>query len=489
MATKQPRYRSSAFKTHKAKQNMHSVISSDVMGNRNVEIVPVGAWVEPADSDLQPSAVLAAQYEEEKLSRLKEEKENRLRNFQQEVKKRLCVANRLRRQQQIQEAEQAFDLERKVVQQSCLTADSSRRDTSIQRQDLDAAISKRLLERYGEDVTSWDRKITHNLKRQTEESHQVTDKARQQLISKKITHQSDDQQDPSISRKVKYDDLLVTVKKHKLQWYGHVTRKQGLAKEILLGTTRGGRRRGSQRKRKRWEDNIKDVEEENYCEDNSNEADTKQGRVCFTDIKSVVQRRRKGSGDGNSGRPSSARLNAILNNDVECGILARQRKQQAALSRRIFMDREREAVRENIRREKHRKKIISLKKEKEEYRQELEELAHLKSGEITDNTERDTAEEIKLREELEELHIHEMVERRKEELRRAREMERYLDALKHSLLEKVKRQNLQLPALCACGDTVWDTHPDTCANNCFFYKNQRAYARALQSLLTSAEVK
>ncbi|KAI0208989.1 hypothetical protein LSAT2_006333 [Lamellibrachia satsuma] len=53
-----------------------------------------------------------------------------------------------------------------------------------------------------------------------------------------------------------YDDLLTTVKKRKLKWYGHVSRSSGLAKTILQGTVRGGRRRG--RQKKRWEDSIKE---------------------------------------------------------------------------------------------------------------------------------------------------------------------------------------------------------------------------------------
>ena len=51
-----------------------------------------------------------------------------------------------------------------------------------------------------------------------------------------------------------YEDLLTTVKKRKLRWYGHKTRSTGLAKMILQGTVQGGRRRG--RQKKRWEDNI-----------------------------------------------------------------------------------------------------------------------------------------------------------------------------------------------------------------------------------------
>ncbi|KAK2189654.1 hypothetical protein NP493_100g02015 [Ridgeia piscesae] len=50
-----------------------------------------------------------------------------------------------------------------------------------------------------------------------------------------------------------YEDLLTTVKRRKLKWYGHITRSSGLAKKIMQGTVQGGRRRG--RQKKRWEDN------------------------------------------------------------------------------------------------------------------------------------------------------------------------------------------------------------------------------------------
>ena len=42
-------------------------------------------------------------------------------------------------------------------------------------------------------------------------------------------------------------DLLTTVKRRKLQWYGHVSRSLGLAKTISQGTVKGGRRKGRQR--------------------------------------------------------------------------------------------------------------------------------------------------------------------------------------------------------------------------------------------------
>ena len=53
-----------------------------------------------------------------------------------------------------------------------------------------------------------------------------------------------------------HEDLLKIVKRCKLQWYGHVSHSSGLAKTILQGTVKGGRRQG--RQRKRWENNIRE---------------------------------------------------------------------------------------------------------------------------------------------------------------------------------------------------------------------------------------
>ena len=53
-----------------------------------------------------------------------------------------------------------------------------------------------------------------------------------------------------------YEDLLTIAKRRKLQWYGHFSCSSGLAKIILQGTMKGGRRQG--RQKKRWEDNIKE---------------------------------------------------------------------------------------------------------------------------------------------------------------------------------------------------------------------------------------
>ena len=51
-----------------------------------------------------------------------------------------------------------------------------------------------------------------------------------------------------------HEDLTI-VKRHRLQWYGHVSRSSDLAKTILQGTVKGRRQ---DRQRKRWEDNIRE---------------------------------------------------------------------------------------------------------------------------------------------------------------------------------------------------------------------------------------
>ena len=39
-----------------------------------------------------------------------------------------------------------------------------------------------------------------------------------------------------------HEDLLIIVKGRKLQWYGYVSRSSGLAKTILQGTVKGGKK-------------------------------------------------------------------------------------------------------------------------------------------------------------------------------------------------------------------------------------------------------
>ena len=68
-------------------------------------------------------------------------------------------------------------------------------------------------------------------------------------------HVTNEEVRAKIQQAIGPDEDLTTVKRRKLQWYGQVSRSSGLAKTILQGSLKGGRRQGRQRK---WEDNIKE---------------------------------------------------------------------------------------------------------------------------------------------------------------------------------------------------------------------------------------
>ena len=102
------------------------------------------------------------------------------------------------------------------------------------------------------------------------------------------------------------------------------------------------------------------------------------------------------------------------------------------------------------------------------------------------------------------------LEKRRHQLQSATEMERYVEALQAQLKERVSKCRTRLPPLCSCGPSIWDADPQTCANNCPFYKNPKgmvclysmfvfvcvftfslpppAYAKALTGVLSSLKI-
>ena len=60
---------------------------------------------------------------------------------------------------------------------------------------------------------------------------------------------------PRSSRQSDYTKTTI-LKRRRMHWYGHGSHSSGLAKTILQGTVKWGRRQG--RQRKRWEDNIRE---------------------------------------------------------------------------------------------------------------------------------------------------------------------------------------------------------------------------------------
>ena len=80
-------------------------------------------------------------------------------------------------------------------------------------------------------------------------------------------------------------------------------------------------------------------------------------------------------------------------------------------------------------------------------------------------------------------------DRRLKDLRKAQlrhnEHERYIAALRESMLRKMEKAKVDLPPLCSCGLDPFEDHASGCANNCRFYRNPEAYRKALSDMLFS----
>nr|XP_030696176.1 coiled-coil domain-containing protein 15 isoform X3 [Globicephala melas] len=158
---------------------------------------------------------------------------------------------------------------------------------------------------------------------------------------------------------------------------------------------------------------------------------------------------------------------------------SRQRQKQYLRYRRLFMDIEREQVKEQQRQKEHRKKIEKIKKKKEQQRYAEEQRI------LRMNFHEEPYSGEKMSEILAQLQLEEGA---REKQQKEKEHQRYVEALRAQIQEKMQLYNITLPALCCCGPDFWDAHPDTCANNCIFYKNHKAYTRALYSVINSCDI-
>ncbi|XP_068572544.1 coiled-coil domain-containing protein 15 [Cebidichthys violaceus] len=162
--------------------------------------------------------------------------------------------------------------------------------------------------------------------------------------------------------------------------------------------------------------------------------------------------------------------------------LKRQRQSQFLMHRRLYMNNEREQVKENQQNRKHLKRTARIKAEKEQIR--LEEERKLETRQMLEERELLILERLKLEEE-EERDVR--LQRRKRE-EKPKSAGRFIEALKAQMKERLSQEKLEPPPLCCCASSFWDSHPDTCANNCVFHNNPKAYVKALHSTMLSLEL-
>ncbi|XP_021107584.1 coiled-coil domain-containing protein 15 isoform X4 [Heterocephalus glaber] len=158
-----------------------------------------------------------------------------------------------------------------------------------------------------------------------------------------------------------------------------------------------------------------------------------------------------------------------------------QHQKQYLRHRRLFMDIEREQIKEQKQQKEQKKKTEKIKKKKEQWYVEEQRIMRMRSHGAPYSEE-------KMSDSLGQLQLEEIKGAREKQQQREKEYVRYVEALRVHVQEKMKLYNITLPPLCFCGPDFWDAHPDTCANNCIFYKNHKAYNQALYSVISSSDV-
>ncbi|XP_063799828.1 coiled-coil domain-containing protein 15 isoform X2 [Pseudophryne corroboree] len=365
------------------------VVNQAVLAGRNPgSVVPVGAWIEPADWGTESRALVSAEEVEEKLVQYQQEKQQRLIRFQGEVKRRVNQHVKQRKRQQLQKSYDALKKSMRQVRDRL----AALKTVEIEELTLPGGIWK-------------------------------VSPTRDNPISRKspILHRPDAEDEESLLR-------------------GH----HDLPVELLAQDPEGQLRE----------------------------------RVhAVPPGKPVCHRLMK--------EPYPTGPAPAYNTDYHAALVLRpgvdeeesrkQRQNQYLMYRRLFMDIEREQVKETRRQKEHERKISKMKREREAERQ-VEEQRLCRAARP------DTPRNVR---ELETLL--ETTEQHRERRQKTKEHNRYVDALRAQMKDKMTLHNIELPPLCCCGTDFWDAHPDTCANNCMFYKNPKAYTRALQSVLSSRD--
>jgi hypothetical protein len=146
----------------------------------------------------------------------------------------------------------------------------------------------------------------------------------------------------------------------------------------------------------------------------------------------------------------------------------KQAAQQYHLFRKLYSDLERVQARQKQLQLTHNQRVEKLKQRKEASRRVAEDDVNCTDSCSVISTE--AAEDQQRAAQWAELVARET---RRQQVQRNQEMDRYIQALRVRLKEQVESRKLDVPPLCACGVSLWDASPDTCANNCSFYKNPK----------------
>ncbi|KAM9299280.1 coiled-coil domain-containing protein 15 [Gastrophryne carolinensis] len=435
------------------------VVNQAVLAERNPgAVAAVGAWIEAADRGGPSRALVSAEEVEERLIQHQKEKERRLVHFQWEVKQRVNQHAKQRKRHQLQKSYDALAREGLIVKQ---TSDSAmhltpKRNTCTYRNTQVAigsspvrCVSAQKICDVEEDSETTDENGNHLFKEHSKTLTETMRHVRDRLAALKTVESEEltlpgglwkvsPTRDNPVSRKSPVLHLQDPEEGWPLLRGYH-----DLPTELL-------------------------VPESNEQKEN---AKVPGKHTCYRLMKA----------------PYPAGPAPTFNTDYCAALVLRpgadqeddrkQRQNQYLMYRRLFMDIEREQVKETRRQKEHSRKISKIKRERENEREIMEE--RLRSAAKPSLEKQEHALEL-----LKEQELHLEHQERKQ---KTKEYTRYVEALRAQMKDKMLQHNVELPPLCCCGSDFWDTHPDTCANNCIFYKNPKAYTRALQSVLMSRD--
>ncbi|XP_041030044.1 coiled-coil domain-containing protein 15 isoform X1 [Carcharodon carcharias] len=484
-----------------------------VLAERNQAVVPVGAWVECArdwPGEQNPVFISALEVDEQ-LKEINRAKLENLKRFQDEVKHRVSKYARMRKKQQQQRSYEAVERDDRVIKQSSASAEhlTPNKDTCIFRgSNAEFAIfspSSRWVHAHG---LGSDKEEDENIfSDQARKLSKVTKQARHRLASCQTVPKADlrtalpggiwrvsPTRDNPVSRREAQlnitEDFACLEGQHELP-----AELQEWPQKLIGGkhVTFQPERQNEKNPVSQREAQI-NIAEDFTCLEGQHDlpAELQEQSQKLMAGKSVtlqpeLQHERPcsrlyrepyltGSCIGFSTDYKAA---LILRPGVDQEESKKQRGNQYLMYRRLFMDIEREQVKEHRRQQEHEKRIAKIKEEKEKLR-EAEEKRML---EITHQRElvAESGRIAQLKEEEKQKRAE------KVKAQQNRESTRYIEALRAQMMEKIKLQNTDLPPICCCGTDFWDSHPDKCANNCVFYKNPKVYVRALQSVLSSCD--
>ncbi|XP_065643910.1 uncharacterized protein LOC100210102 isoform X2 [Hydra vulgaris] len=154
-----------------------------------------------------------------------------------------------------------------------------------------------------------------------------------------------------------------------------------------------------------------------------------------------------------------------------------QKQQVYWKCRKMFMQLEREKVKMAQSQQNYTRKIKLLKLNREKERELLERQQKMETAKI----DHILIEDIDNFQKCTSLND----EQPKKIYEHSKELESYMEAVREVAKKRISLSGISLPPLCQCGPTIWDAHPDTCANNCIFYKNPKVYIKFLTAALAN----